>query len=219
MKKKSQNKIQATSPHNTNKYAKKEDLNDALQSDGKAVDIKKPKKSKGIVQIKHKIVLDNLRKKAGKGRKPTMMEAMIESGYSEAYARSGTIKKKKSWNQLIEQYLPDELLSESHNNLLVSKRLDYMLFTSEIEDEDIYVLLQSVNCTVKKIVHGVQGTHVWFWNPDGKLRKDAIELAYKIKGKMSPEKFEVEQTGLHALSDAELAELIKKQKNKFLKKD
>lgn len=218
MKKKSQ-KVKVEKPIQTNKYAKKQDLEDAMEDVGEAIAMTKPKRTKGVVQIRHKLILDNLKKQVGNGRKVTMTKAMMDAGYSKEYAESGHIKKKKSWNQLLEEHLPDDLLSETHASLMMSKKLDYMLFTAEIEDEDIYILMESVNCTIKKIVHGVQGTHVWYWNPDGKLRKDAIELAYKVKGKMSPEKFEVEQTGLHALSDAELAELIKKQKNKFLKKD
>jgi hypothetical protein len=123
------------------------------------------------------------------------------------------------WDKLTNERLHDDKLSNIHAQILTAKKLDYMLFTAEISDNDIYELLESVNCVPKKIVHGIQGTHVWFWSSDNKTRKDALELAYKVRGKMAPDKLQVEQTGLYAMSDEELAEVIKKQKARFLKKD
>lgn len=180
-----------------------------------------PKKTKvkGVVALKHKAVLDNLTKKVGKdGKRATMVQAMIDAGYSRSYAESSNIKTKKSWAQLMEEYLPDTLLADTHHELMKASKLDYMLFSSEISDEDIYTLLQSKGIVPKKIIHGVAGTHVWFFLPDNKIRKDAIELGYKVKGKMAAEKIEV-TNGLHTVSDEELAAIIKKESNKLAKKD
>ena len=177
------------------------------------------KKKLGVVALKHKMVLDKIKKKVGKGRKVTMTETLVEAGYSESYARSGNIKKKKSWQQLMDIYLPEDLLAKTHNELLGFKKIDYMLFNSEISDEDIFEVLNSVGCTIKKIVHGIQGTHVYYWQPDGRIRKDATDLAYKVRGKMAPEKIEIEQTGLRAMTDQELADHIKKLKSRFNKTD
>jgi hypothetical protein len=182
---------------------------------------KKIKKKSSIVAIKHKGVLDRVgqKKNIGKSkRKESLYAALIAEGYSESYARSGQIKKTKSWDKLLEERLGDDKLSNIHSQLMVAKKLDYMLFTAEIKDEDVYTLLESVGCTPKKIVHGIQGTHVWFWAADNRSRKDALELAYKIRGKMSAEVVEI-QGGLSALGDAELAALIKKQVAKLTKKD
>jgi hypothetical protein len=179
----------------------------------------KPKKKKlGIVALKHKVVLDKLQEKVRKGEKPVLRTAMVEAGYSQRYANTGEITKKKSWAQLMEQYLPDDLLSQTHSELLVAKKLDYMLFGKEVPDVDIYELMSSVNCVPKKLIHGIQGTHVYFWSPDNKSRKDATELAYKIKGKMVAEKVEI-TGGLHSVSDEELAAIIAKESRKLAKKD
>lgn len=191
--------------------------------EGEAVDLKPKKKKSSIVAIKHRAVYDRLtvsssKGKLGKTRKVSMYEAMIAEGYSEEYARAGQLPKSKTWNKLLDERLGDDKLTNVHKQLMVAKKLDYMLFTAEIKDEDIYELLESVLCTPKKIVHGIQGTHVWFWSPDNKTRKDALELAHKIRGKMSPEVIEV-KGGLQAMSDEELAIIIKKQTSKLRKND
>lgn len=181
----------------------------------------KKKKKLSVVAIKHKRVLDKIGAKKNIGKyKKTMStyQAMLDEGYSESYARSGGVGKSKTWEQLLEERLGDDKLSNIHSQLMIAKRLDYMLFTAEITDQDIYDLLESVNCTPKKIVHGVAGVHVWFWSPDNKTRKDALELAHKIRGKMSPEVIEF-KTDLEKMSDEELAEVIRKQTAKLRKKD
>ena len=180
---------------------------------------KKEKRKLGVVALKHKVVVDTLIKNVGKSGKNTMQKALVKKGYTNNYAKSGNIKKTKSWNQLMEEYLPDSLLAKTHSELLDFKKLDYMLFNADVKDDDIYELMEKVNCIPKKIIHGIQGTHVYFWQPDGRIRKDATDMAYKVKGKMAPEKFEVERTGLQTLSDEELMALINRQKARFNKTD
>jgi hypothetical protein len=206
-------------PSNVGKVTKSFDKKDAEEMEGEPLKPKKEKKPLGIVALKHKVVLDKLTKNVGKCRKNTIQKAMTDSGFSESYAKSGHIKKGKTWNQLMEIHLSDDKLAKTHEELLNFKKLDYMLFNHDIKDKDIYELMESVNCIPKKIIHGVAGVHVWFWLPDGRIRKDATELAYKVKGKMAPEKFEIEQTGLQAMTDAELANHIKTIKSRFNKTD
>lgn len=59
---------------------------------------------------------------------------------------------------------------------------EMLLEQTELTDDDIKDLLGSVNCTVRKIVHGRQARHVYFWSADNKARKDALDMAYKLKG-------------------------------------
>jgi hypothetical protein len=114
--------------------------------------------------------------------------------------------------ELLNTYLPDVKVLEKHKELLDSQKLDHMTFPlGPIEDEgaddeiDDYIdetkdlamaerttltdneikqLLLDVGCTVRRIVHGQTARHVYFWSPDNRARKDAVELAYKIKGKL-----------------------------------
>lgn len=57
-----------------------------------------------------------------------------------------------------------------------------------LTDEDIKEMLASVNCTVRRIVHGETARHVYFWSADNKARKEGLDMAYKLKGKYAPEK-------------------------------
>ena len=52
-----------------------------------------------------------------------------------------------------------------------------------LTDEEIKEMLESVNCKVRRIVHGTQARHVYFWSPDNKSRKDALDLGYKLKNR------------------------------------
>lgn len=55
---------------------------------------------------------------------------------------------------------------------------------TSLTDKEIIEMLAEANCKVRRIVHGETARHVYFWSPDNKARKDGIEMAYKIKGKM-----------------------------------
>lgn len=198
----------------------KREKEEVMSEEGTPIGNKPKKKSKGlgIVALKHKAVLNTLMRNKGKqGKKATMVQAMIDQGYSRNYAESSTIKKSLTWNQLVEKYLPDELLADTHHELLKASKLDYMLFTPDIKDEEIYALLESKGIVPKKIIHGIQGTHVWFFLPDNKIRKDATELGYKVKKKLTEV---IELTNpLEKMSDAELAAVIARQTKKLTKKD
>lgn len=145
--------------------------------------------------------------------------AMIEAGYSPAMAKNpqkltGTL----AWQQLMEEYLPDDEIAEKHKELLRSTRLDHQVFAlgpkdeedkkkyieidkakaikegkeyREIEyvtDEDIRQMLEDINCKVRRIVHRETARDVYFWVADNRSRKDAIDMAYKLKGTYAPEK-------------------------------
>lgn len=128
---------------------------------------------------------------------------MKAAGYSPSYARSGQHKKTKSFQALLEEYMPDETILRSHLGLMNSRRLDHMTFPTKIEDHEIQELLASVNCILRKVVHSEQAKHAYFWSPDNRARKDAIDMLYKLKGTYSPEKFE-DVSALRDISDEEL---------------
>lgn len=57
-----------------------------------------------------------------------------------------------------------------------------------LTDQEIKEMLLEVGCKVKRIVHGEQARHVYFWSPDNAARQSALNLAYKLKGHFAPEK-------------------------------
>jgi len=49
--------------------------------------------------------------------------AMKASGFSKAYAESGKLAKTKTWKQLLDQYLPDDLLAQKAREGLDANRV------------------------------------------------------------------------------------------------
>ena len=134
----------------------------------------------------------------------SVAEAMRSLGYSESYARSGSqLTQSDSFKQELQKYFPDQLVAQRHVELLNSTRIDHMVFPLAMSDEEITELLQSVNCTPKKFMHGETANHVWFWSPDNKARKDGLDMVYKLKGSYAPEK----KQNLNV--NVELSELLK----------
>lgn len=128
------------------------------------------------------------------------------------------LTNSKAWQQLMAEYLPDDTIAEKHKELLHATTLDHQVFPlgprdekdkenyiasdkakaekegkeyREIEyvtDEDIIQMLEEINCKVRRIVHRETARDVYFWAADNKPRKDAIDMAYKLKGSYAPEK-------------------------------
>lgn len=48
----------------------------------------------------------------------------MDAGYSEQYARKGAIQKSDTWNELLEQELPDCLLTRVHKEGLEATKKD-----------------------------------------------------------------------------------------------
>lgn len=120
-------------------------------------------------------------------------KSMREAGYSPKTAKNPKkLTESKAWEELMEQNLPDKDLAKAHKRLMNSNRIDHMVFPLNITDNEIKELMASVNCIVKKFMHSETQTHIWFWSPDNKARKDALDMAYKLKGKYAPEKHQVE---------------------------
>lgn len=131
------------------------------------------------------IFTENLR-----NNKPsTLGEILIGAGYSiETSKRPTDVTKSKGWQELMDEHLPDDLLTETHIGLLKTTKIEHMVFpleSPELTDDHIKEMLAEVNCKVRKIVHGEQARHVYYWVADATAREKALKLAYDIKGKLA----------------------------------
>ncbi|KKK95757.1 hypothetical protein LCGC14_2669610, partial [marine sediment metagenome] len=116
-------------------------------------------------------------------------KTMREVGYSENTINTPkNLTNSKGFKELMEKNLPNELLTKKHKALLNSKRIEHLVFPVKTEDKAIVKLLNSVNCTVRKIQHGETAKHVWFWSQNDRALKDGLDMAYKLKGKYAPTK-------------------------------
>ncbi len=142
--------------------------------------------------------------------------AMVEAGFSPATAKNPSkLTKSKAWIEIMEKHFSDTDLAKAHKELMHSTRIDHMVFplgpseeedegtddesvlaralapeTTSLTDEEIKEMLAEVNCKVRRIVHGQTARHVYFWAVDNKARKDALDMAYKLKAKYAPERTE-----------------------------
>ena len=151
-------------------------------------------------------------------------EAMRKAGYKESYARSSAqLNNKKSWQALMDEYLPRDLVAEKHNELMKSVTVKEFNFPDTISEKDIKAFAKSVSKTstyVKEVVSktnskGVptSSSHRWVVFaviPNGMDVKAAIEMAYKLRGEYSPEKIEVKRP-LEDVSDNELWDQARKR--------
>jgi len=162
----------------------------------------------------------------GKEKPAPVGEILREAGYSESVSESPTlVTDSPTFQELLETYLPNKDLAETHRKLLTSRKLDHMVFPvyndpeagipeegdipdeyleeqahggalkrshkvvegSVLTDDDITALLAEVNCVVRKIVHGDQTRHVYFWADNVMAQQKALELGYKMRGLLSPD--------------------------------
>ncbi|MEK7524509.1 MAG: hypothetical protein AAB588_05790 [Patescibacteria group bacterium] len=135
----------------------------------------------GAVALKHRKVLENLGKAREDGKKPTMEQGMIDAGYSPSYARAGQIKDTRAWNELLEVELPDNELTRHHNQLLNLSKIEHMVFPVAATQEQITQLIEECGCHAKRFMFSETQTHVWFFAPDGIAKKNALNMAYKLK--------------------------------------
>ena|SRR3990167_11287931 len=126
-------------------------------------------------------------------------KTMLEVGYTEATSKNPkNLTESDGWKELMGSVLSDEKLLEKHNELLNATDIEHMIFPVAVTDEEITELLTSVNCKPRKFMHGDTANHVWFWSADNKSRKDALDMAYKLKGKYAGDK--VEHSGTLSLT-------------------
>jgi hypothetical protein len=135
---------------------------------------------------------------------------MIQAGFSPiSAANPGQLTRSASWATLMEKYLPESNVAKAHMGLLNASSLVREFFSTEFEnltDEELKKLFTNVNCEARKIVHTKRGRYIYFWSPDNRARKDALDMAYKLRGSYAAEKHTV---GLFSLADlgAKRAEL------------
>ncbi len=111
-------------------------------------------------------------------------KAMREVGYSENTAKNPkTLTDSKGWEELVKAQLSDKTLLKKHKELLNTKSLQKESFPKDIEDEEIKELLKAVNCSVKKIRNTKMAKTVYYTAVDTKALKDALDMAYKVKGR------------------------------------
>ena len=113
-------------------------------------------------------------------------EAMRRVGYSDASAKNPKfLTDSDDWKSAMDKYLPDVELLARHRQQLDAKKVEHVVYPLGLPHERIKELLEDAGCTLRHYETSVNGIHVWFWAPDFGARAKALDLAYKLKGKMT----------------------------------
>jgi hypothetical protein len=138
----------------------------------------KPKKRKTYTSRRTELAIRIMAENGG-----VVSAAMREAGFSDEYARQPQkFIATKTFKELSEIMLPDIKVLARHTELLGANKLEHTDFPNSLTDEDISKLLTNVNCILQAVYQTSTAKSVYFWAPDYKARKDAIDLAYKLKG-------------------------------------
>lgn len=88
------------------------------------------------------------------GTSRTIGEAMRKAGYADSTSKkkTQTLTKKPEWNELLEKYLPDDLLAAKHQQLLNAKKLHGSLTEPdrEVDDNQTQAKMVELGYKVKK---------------------------------------------------------------------
>jgi hypothetical protein len=194
------------------------------------------KKKMGKSQIRTKKIIAEIVACRGK----TQGEVMRENGLSDAYSKNPKqFLNTKTAQELMEEYLPDEMIAQRHNELANAGAISHYTFPAIIRervvdnpnkkvggkikakkpeaecitDEEIKSVVESVpGCKLIYIKYDTfqGGKTAYYQAPDSRSRKDAIDMVYKLKGAYAAEKIELTKRKYQDLSNAELAALEKK---------
>jgi hypothetical protein len=117
----------------------------------------------------------------------SIYKAMTAVGYSHNYSRSSTkVTQSKSFQDLLEEMLPDDELVRVHAKLLRSKKLEHMDFPLDVTDEEIAWLIKDMGGMLRNIKHGKAAKQVFWWADNHLSQLPALALAYKVKGRLTP---------------------------------
>lgn len=138
---------------------------------------------------------------------------LITSGYIQHYIFPWI--KTKEVTEELEPQANGGKLKRAHKKVEKKKGLT---------NEEIKAIVESVpGCRLIYIKEDdYMGQVAFFQAPDNKVQRDALDMAYKLRGTFAPEKHAVFATGLENLSDADLDRALSDQSfliNRFKKYD
>lgn len=115
-------------------------------------------------------------------------EIMLMAGYSQSSADNPKVlTESMDWQEAMDEFLPDDLLLKKHKQLMEAKKIERAEFPSWLPQDKIREMLKEAGCSPRNFeVNPITGIIiVWYWAPDYVAQRAALDLAYKLKGKMT----------------------------------
>jgi hypothetical protein len=122
-------------------------------------------------------------------------KTMLEVGYDENTAKNPkNLTDSKGWKELMDKHLPDNLLTQKHKELLEQKQLAYFVFSKKLENEEIEEHMLANGLDLIVIRETDKGKMAFYSITDANARKNALDMAYKLKGLYASEKLDLGAT-------------------------
>jgi len=115
--------------------------------------------------------------------KQEVREIYRRFGYSESYIASGQIKESKTWNEIMDIYLPDNELALHHKELLNAVKIGHYVFPAKESDETIKETIESYGLQCVRITLQRPFKRAYFSIPNMDAKRHALDMAYKLKKK------------------------------------
>jgi hypothetical protein len=125
----------------------------------------------------------------------SVSESMRRAGYSAATAKNPKqLTESMDWQQAMDRFLPDDVLLKKHKQLMNARKIERAEFPGYIPQETIREILTDAGCKPRNFEQNPMTgiISVWYWAPDTRAQAMALDLAYKLKGKMTQK---IEHTG------------------------
>ena len=130
----------------------------------------------------------------------SMGAAMVEAGYSKHTAnRPSDVTTSMAWRVLMDQYLPDEYIVAKHLELSEASKLEHLSVPFGGESmpslDEVRQLVEVIPSAVYlghsvAEAFGQRQLRIIYLAPDYRSRKDAIDLAYRLRGRFESAKRE-----------------------------
>lgn len=134
-------------------------------------------------------------KKVMESNGKSVSKAMSESGFSPGYSKNPQLlTRSKTWQALLDEFLPEEDLGRHHRELMNARTIKTMLLPAKSLNADIYknfkklgfevLTIAFLKVEIKKLIY--------FAMPDFRSRKEALDMAYKLRGRYAKTEHKLE---------------------------
>jgi len=152
-----------------------------------------------MATIKQKTAIKKMVENGG-----NMGKAMKEAGYSDAMAKNPQkLTESAGFQELMNQAgLSDQELLSKHSELLNSAVINSVTFSTfknpkkgkkykALTDEEIKKIIENApGCKLIRVLRTPTEAIAYYYSPDARSRKAALDMGYKLKGNYAPEKKE-----------------------------
>lgn len=131
--------------------------------------------------------------------------ALAQAGFStHSVTHPSRITGTESFQDLLDEYMPHRDVLAAHKSLLMSATLEKVILDNDeagLTDKQIKESVKASGCTLRNIVHhkATGKRYVYYFAPDNRARKDALDMVYKLRGSYAAEKHDVRHFSLLGL--------------------